>query len=72
MSDVRLVKEMRLGDLPQTWGLVRIGTGPGRGEGTGFTSINEAKEFAGKYGLVIKEIENSQCTGLDLGRIKYS
>lgn len=55
MSKVILIKDARLGSTPQTWSLVREGTGPGRGEGNGFESVAEAEEFARKYGHEIVE-----------------
>lgn len=54
-AKVVLSKDQRLGSTPQTWSLTRVGTGPGRGEGTGFLSIKEAEDFAAKYGHEIVE-----------------
>ncbi len=36
--------------LPRTYSLYRVGTGPGRGEGQGFKTVREAREFAKKWG----------------------
>lgn len=59
MAKVKLVKDEVLGKLPQTWSLVRVGDGPGRGEGHGFSSVKEAEDFARQYGHEITERENS-------------
>lgn len=53
MAKVYLLKSERIGRFPATWSLYRVGTGPGRGEGTGFTTVAEAREFARKYGHTI-------------------
>lgn len=58
MTKVKLTREPALGSLPATWGLWRIGSGSGRGEGTGFKSVAEA--FARQYGLEIAERENAR------------
>lgn len=70
MAKVKLIKDAPLGSTPQTWSLVRVGTGPGRGEGNGFTSIEEAEDFARRYGHEIVERQNA-VAGLDLGNAKY-
>ncbi len=57
-SKVRLEKDQRLGSTPQTWSLVRLGTGPGRTEGTGFESVEEAEKFAKEFGHEIVERKN--------------
>lgn len=71
MADVKLIKDQPLGSLPQTWSLVRVGTGPGRGEGTGFRSVKEAEDFARQYGHVIVERENGMLNGLSRGSARY-
>ena len=75
MSKVRLFKEAVLGSLPQTWGLARIGEGPGRGEATGLASVAEAEEFARRHGHEIVErengMENSSLNGVRRGSARY-
>lgn len=56
-SKVKLVKDAKLGSLPQTFSLIRVGSGPGRGEGQGFESVAEAEAFAEQYGHEIIERE---------------
>ncbi len=50
MAQVYFVRESGIGKCPATWGLWRVGRGPGRGEGTGFKTKAEARQFAKDYG----------------------
>lgn len=55
-SEVFLIIEQKLGSIPATWGLMRVGTGPGRREGAGFKTKSEAYQFAKKWGhTIVKE-----------------
>lgn len=54
---VYLVREARIGSFPPTWGLWRVGSGPGRGEGVGFLTIKAAEEFAKVFCLTIVKSE---------------
>ena len=61
MASVYFIKAPRLGRLPVTWSLYRHGTGPGRGEGTGFLTIKAARDWAAKWGHEITEREDAKC-----------
>ncbi|MBS3927820.1 MAG: hypothetical protein KGZ65_04430 [Sphingomonadales bacterium] len=48
MAQVYIVKNDCL--PPTTWGIYRVGTGPGRGEALGFTMVAEARRWAKVHG----------------------
>lgn len=56
MSRVYATRHPKIGRTPATWGLTRIGTGPGRAEGQGFKTLKEAKEWAKKWGHEVVEV----------------
>jgi hypothetical protein len=49
-------RQPRVGRFPATWGLWRVGTGPGRAEGQCFKTLKEAKAWAAEWGHRIMEV----------------
>ena len=73
MARVYLLHSPAVGKFPQSWSLYRFGTGPGRCEGQGFETTEEAEEFAKKIGHEIVYAEKTmgrdicQACGRDIG-----
>lgn len=62
MAKVYFVEEPAIGEFPATWGLWRVGTGPGRCEGTGFKKRTEARAWAKKWGHELVEKNEEEVT----------
>lgn len=57
MALVYVIHFPPLGKFPESWSIWRVGSGPGRGEGQGFKTHGEAREWALKFGHEIVDKE---------------